>query len=70
MTKNEKLIVSAYTGILMVDWPEFLDFAETKLSRPILAKETNTEEFANELIAAIEDDFMKLCEDDEDGENK
>ena len=70
MTKNEKLIVSAYTGVLMVDWNEFLDFAEEKLKRPILAKETNTEEFANERIAIIEDDFIKLCEDDEDGENK
>ena len=30
----------------------------------------NIEEFANELIAIIEDDFIKLCEDDEDGENK
>ena len=63
MTKREKLIVSAYTGILMVNWPEFLDFAEEKLGRPILAKETDTEEFATALIEAVEDDFMKLCED-------
>ena len=33
MTKNEKLIVSAYTGVLMVDWNEFLDFAEEKLKK-------------------------------------
>ncbi len=64
MTKNEKLIVSAYTGVLMVDWNEFLDFAEEKLGRPILAKETDTEEFAMQLMSAVEDDFMKLCEDE------
>lgn len=63
MTKNEKLIVSAYTGVLMVDWGELLDFAEEKLNRPILAKEVDTEEFFEELRNAIEDDFTKLCED-------
>lgn len=64
MTKNEKLIVSAYTGILMVDWDEFLDFAEEKLGRPILAKETDTEKFAMQLMSVVEDDFMKLCDDE------
>lgn len=63
MTKIEKLVVSAYTGILMVDWGELLDFAEEKLNRPILAKEVDTEEFFEELRNAIEDDFTKLCED-------
>ena len=63
MTKRERLIVSAYTGILMVEWSEFLDFAEEKLGRPVLAKETDTEEFAEALIKSVEDDFMKLCED-------
>lgn len=63
MTKIEKLVVSAYTGVLMVDWGELLDFAEEKLNRPILAKEVDTEEFFEELRNAIEDDFTKLCED-------
>ena len=63
MTKEEKLIVSAYTGILMVDWNEFLDYAETLLDRPILAKETDTEEFATAVMTAVKDDFAKLCED-------
>lgn len=64
MTKKERLIVSAYTGTLMVDWNDLLDFAEEKLGRPILAKETNTEEFAMQLMSTVEDDFMKLCEDE------
>lgn len=63
MTKEEKLIVSAYTGVSMVDWDEFLDYAEKVLNRPILAKEIETEEFAEELLNAVKDDFMKLCED-------
>lgn len=63
MTKEEKLIVTAYTGILMVDRNEFLDYVEKLLNRPILAKEVDTEEFANEVFDAVKDDFAKLCED-------
>ena len=63
MTKEEKLIVTAYTGILMVDRNEFLDYVEKLLNRPILAKEVDTEEFANEVFDAVQDDFAKLCED-------
>ena len=63
MTKEERLVISCYTGVLMVDWSEFLEYAETLLGRPILAKETDTEEFATAVMAAVQDDFMKLCED-------
>ena len=63
MTKEEKLIITAYTGILMVDRDEFLDYAEQLLGRPILAKEVDTEEFADAIIDAVTDDFAKLCED-------
>ena len=63
MTKEEKLVVSAYTGILMVEWDEFLEYTEKLLNRPILVKEVETEEFAEEVINAARADFEKLCED-------
>lgn len=63
MTKEERLIVTAYTGVFMVEDDEFYDYLETLLGRPILAKEIKTEEFAEEIIEAVKDDFMKLCED-------
>jgi hypothetical protein len=63
MTKEERLIVTAYTGVLMVDRDEFLDYAEQLLGRPILAKEVETEEFADAIVNAVTDDFVKLCED-------
>lgn len=64
MTKQEKLIVSAYTGVLMVEYAEFIEYAETLLGRPILAKETNSQELVIEIAKAVQDDFMKLCEDE------
>ena len=63
MTKEEKLIVSAYTGILMVDYKDFLEYVEKLLGRPVLATEVETEEFAEAVISAAKDDFVKLCED-------
>ena len=63
MTKKERLIVTAYTGVMMVEEDEFYDYLEELMGRPILAKELNSEEFAEEVIEAVKDDFMRLCED-------
>ena len=63
MTKEERLIISAYTGILMVEEDEFYDYLEQVLGRPILVKEVQTEEFVEKVIEAVQDDFMRLCED-------
>lgn len=64
MTKQEKLIVTAYTGILMVDWGEFHKFAEELLGRPIYTHEFDKEEVTNEIVNAVREDFMKLCDDE------
>lgn len=64
MTKQEKLIVTAYTGILMVDWDEFHKFAEELLGRPIYTHEFDKEEVTNEIVNAVRDDFMRLCDDE------
>lgn len=63
MTKEERLIVTAYTGVFMVEEEEFYDYLETLLGRPILAKELKSEEFVGQVINAVKDDFAKLCED-------
>lgn len=64
MTKQEKLIVSAYTGILMTEWDEFHKFAEELLGRPIYTHEFNEEEVVDEIVAKVREDFMRLCEDE------
>jgi hypothetical protein len=48
---------------MMVEEDEFYDYLETLVGRPILAKDLNSEEFAIEVMNAVQDDFMKLCED-------
>lgn len=61
MTKEEKLIVSAYTGILMTNFSDFHEFAEKKLNRPVWTHEFASEMVANELKQAVREDFLKLC---------
>lgn len=39
MTKKEKLIVSAYTGVLMCDYEDMHAYIEEKLGRPVCTHE-------------------------------
>ena len=63
MTKQEKLIVSAYTGILMTDFSDFHEFIEKRLDRPVWTHELANKEFIKELKESVEDDFLRLCEE-------
>lgn len=61
MTKEEKLIISAYTGILMTDFDSLHKFIESKLGRPVWTHELADEMVVNELKKAVKEDFLKLC---------
>lgn len=63
MTKQEKLIVSAYTGILMTDFNDFHEFIEKRLDRPVWTHELANKEFITELKESVKDDFLRLCEE-------
>lgn len=65
MTQREKLIVSAYTEVLMTDLPTFLDFASDILQRPIFDCELYKEEVVQGLKVAVKDEFMEICNTDE-----
>lgn len=61
MTKEEKLIVSAYTGVLMTDFNDFHKFAEKKLDRPVFTHEFALKTTADELKLSVKKDFLRLC---------
>ena len=63
MTKKEKLIVSAYTGVLMTDFGDLHEFIEEKLGRPIWTHELADKLVMEELKKAVKEDFLKLCAD-------
>ena len=66
MTKREKLIVSAYTGVLMTDWSEFHKFIEERLGRPIFTHGFASKETQKELREVFKEDFLKICEIDDE----
>ena len=61
MTKQERLIVTSWTGVLMVDFDDFHGYAEGLLCRRILSHEFSGSGLWEELKYAVRDDFMKLC---------
>lgn len=62
MTKEEKLIVSAYTMVLMTDFSSLHEFIEKKLGRPVWTHELANDSVINEIKEVIKEDFLKLCE--------
>lgn len=65
MTKEEKLIVSAYTGVLMVNFADLHKFIEEKLERQIFIHELCSDSLATELKIKVKQDFLRLCEENE-----
>ena len=64
MTKQEKLIVSAYTGVLMTDMSSLQEYIEQKLGRPVWTHELASHDVFNEIKAAVKEDFLKLCKEE------
>lgn len=63
MTKDEKLIVSAYTGVLMCDMGDFQKYIEDVLGRPVWTHELADHNVVEEIKAKVKDDFLALCKD-------
>jgi len=61
MTREECLIVSAYTRILMVPFPDLHHFVEDTLGRPVYTHEMAGEDFWVELQAIVKPRFLELC---------
>ena len=62
MTKEEKLIVSAYTGYVMIDFNEIHKFIEKKLERPVWTHEFTNGPVLDELRDILRSDFLKICD--------
>lgn len=60
MTKQEKLIVSAYTGVLLCDYPDFHEYAEQILERKIPIQDFSVPDVWDELRLKVSAQFMDL----------
>ena len=61
MTKQERIIVSAYTGYLMCDFHDMHHYIEEKLGRPVWSHEMASKEIQNEIRDKCRSDFLSLC---------
>lgn len=64
MTKQERIIVSAYTGVLMCDFADVHKYIEEKLGRPVWTHEMAFETVQKEIHDKARDDFLALCGND------
>lgn len=62
MTKQERIIVSAYTGVLMCDGLDVHNYIEAKLGRPVWTHELSYKSTWDEIKLAVRDDFLALCD--------
>lgn len=69
MTKTECAIVTAHTGILMLqakDIGYFYNYATKLMKRPVFTHEFADPDFEREIKRRSRDDFLKLCAQAED----
>lgn len=66
MTKQEKIIVSAYTGVLMCDFSDMQAYIQEKLGRPVFTHELADVSMQETIVQAVKGDFLAICNDTAD----
>ena len=61
LTKEQAIIVSAYTGLMACDFSDLYEAVEFRLGRPIFAHEFCSEELMKEIRYAFLEDFLAIC---------
>lgn len=61
MTKEEKIIVSAYTGVCMCDFNDVHEYIEKKFGRPVWTHELASSVIWEEIREKTKEDFLRIC---------
>lgn len=65
MTKQEKIIVSAYTGVLMCDFDDVHKYIQKKFGRPVFTHELVDKGIQKEVKEKSEEEFLEICNREE-----
>ena len=65
MTKQEKIIVSAYTGVLMCDFDDVHEYIQKKLGRTVWTHELANEKVWDEIKEKTKEEFLEICKREE-----
>lgn len=65
MTHREKVIVSAFTGILMCDFNDVHEYIEKILGKPVWTHQLADKKIWDEIKEASKTDFISICKAEE-----
>ena len=65
MTKQEKIIVSAYTGVLMCNFEDVHEYIQKKFGRPVFIHELADKGIQKEVKEKSEEEFLEICNREE-----
>ncbi len=60
MTTHEKVVLTAYTGVMMCEMSELLDYLTKKLGYPVFDAEIGSKGFLEKIKPIVKDDFMEV----------
>ncbi|QXL90509.1 hypothetical protein [Salmonella phage NINP13076] len=66
LTKEQAIIITAFTGFTACDFSIFHEDLEKRLGRPVWTHELANKEFASQVKDLYKDDFLKICFMEED----
>ena len=61
LTKEQAVIIGAYTGFTAGSFGDLHEYAEKKLGRPIFTHEFAYEPLCQELRDAVREDYLAIC---------
>lgn len=60
LTKEQAIIISAFTGVLCCDFSDLHDAIEKKISHPVYVHELGDKNMAKRIKEAFREDFLSL----------
>ncbi len=61
LTKEQAVILSAYTGVLMCNFGDFHEYVEKIMDRPVFTHEMADREISEQIKEASKSDFLSIC---------
>lgn len=69
LSKEQAIVVSAYTGFLICDFGDLHKYIEEKMGRPVMSHEMGSDEFMESLREVCKRDFVSLLPEEYKEEN-
>lgn len=60
LTKEQAIVLSGFTGILMCDFSSFHEDVERRIGRPVWTHEFGSEDFTDEIQQLYNKDFLTM----------